>query len=71
LAANLPDQPIEDPTGVMVGDCTDEASSDCGTLNFIDPCRLTGNPADLADKGLGMVHAVTKIANGQPGCHVR
>ena len=28
LVANLPDQPIEDPTGVMVGDCTDEASSD-------------------------------------------
>ena len=63
LVADLSDQPIEDHRGVMVGDRTDEASSDCVTLNFIDPCRLTGNPADLADKGLGMLHSLTK--NGE------
>ena len=53
LVTNLPDQPIEDHRGVMVGDCPDEASSDCVTLNFIDPGTLPGNPADLAGKGRG------------------
>ena len=70
LVADLSDQPIKDPRGVMVGDCTDKASSDCVTLNFIDPCRLTGNPADLADKGRGVLHSLTRTGNGQ-GAHVR
>ena len=33
LVAELPDQPIENLTSVMVGDCIDEASSDGGFLN--------------------------------------
>ena len=70
LMAKLSDQPIEDLTGVMVGDRTDEASSDRVTLNFVDPCRLTGNPADLADKGRGVLHSLTRPGNGQ-GAHVR
>jgi hypothetical protein len=69
--ADLSDQPIKDHRGVMVGDRPDEASSDCVTLNFIDPCRLTGNPADLADKGLGVFHALTRTTDGQPSRHVR
>ena len=71
LVAKLPDQPIEDHRSVMVGDCTDEARSDCGTLKVIDPCTLTGNPADLANKGLGVVHSLTRTTCGQPGFHVR
>ena len=51
----------------MVGDCPDEASSDCVTLKFIDPGNLTGNPADLANKGSGVVHSLTRPAERRTG----
>jgi len=71
LMAKLSDQPIEDLTGVMVGDCPDEASCDRGILKVIDPGNLTGNPAHLANKRSGMAHSLPRPGNGDPGWHVR
>jgi hypothetical protein len=71
LMAKLSDQPIEDLTGVMVGDCPDKASSDRGILKVIDPGDLASKIAHSPNKGSGTPDSLLRTRNGDPGWHVR
>ena len=57
LEAQLVHQPIEDRRGVMVFDCSNEASCDGVMPEIVDPCNLAGNVAYPANKRSGVPHA--------------
>ena len=64
LIAEHPHQPIEDSRGVMVLDCSDEASFDCVMPQIVDASNLTGNGAHLANKRAGVLHSFGVGRNG-------
>src|SRR5450756_1556389 len=55
LVAQLVHQPIEDHSGVMVLDCSNEASVDCIMPEIVDARDLPGKIADSPNKGLGVL----------------
>ena len=58
LKAEHPHQPIEDRRGVMVFDCSNEASVDCINLKVVDAGNLASNVADPANNRLGVPHSL-------------
>src|SRR5450830_1854832 len=66
LVANLSDQPIEDPSGVMGFDSSNEASVDCVMPEIVDARDLPGKIADSPNKGLGVLHSLNLVRNGEP-----
>ena len=67
LKAEHPHQPIEDRRGVMVCDCSNEASVDCVIPQIVDPCDLASNVADPPNKRSRMPHALGLTSEWRTG----
>ena len=71
LEAQLADQPIEDHSGVMVFDCSNEPGFICVIPQIVDAGNRTGKVAYPPNNRSRMPHALGLTRNGDPACHVR
>ena len=71
LKAKHPHQPIEDRGGVMVRDCSNEATVDCVIPQIVDACDLASNVAYPPNNRSRMPHSLGTAKNGGPTWHVR